>query len=97
MRGWLWGLRFFFFTLVTGPTRSLRLKLSDTRVYAPQIRTRLGTTAHFCEAQVVVLNFLSGGYRRADSRADAEDDGRSEGHGGGESSSLLSLQVLEGP
>jgi len=39
----------FFFTLVTGPRRSLRLKLSDTRVYAPQIRVRLGTTAHFCE------------------------------------------------
>ena len=28
----------FFFTLVTGPKRSLRLKLSDTRVYEPQIR-----------------------------------------------------------
>ena len=42
--------RFFFFvTLVTGPRRSLRLKLSDTRVYEPQIRARLGTTAHFCE------------------------------------------------
>jgi len=40
-------------TLVTGPRRSLSLKLSDTRVYAPQIRARLGTTAHFCE--VVVL------------------------------------------
>ena len=26
------------FTLVTGPTRSLSLKLSDTRVYEPQIR-----------------------------------------------------------
>jgi len=29
---------FFFFTLVTGPSRPLRLKLSDTRVYGPQIR-----------------------------------------------------------
>ena len=29
---------FFFLTLVTGPRRSLSLKLSDTRVYAPQIR-----------------------------------------------------------
>ena len=28
----------FFFTLVTGHKRSLSLKLSDTRVYAPQIR-----------------------------------------------------------
>ena len=27
---------FFFFTLVTGPRSSLSLKLSDTRVYAPQ-------------------------------------------------------------
>jgi len=31
----------FFFTLVTGPRRSLSLKLSDTRVYEPQIRARL--------------------------------------------------------
>ena len=35
---------FFFCTLVTGPRRSLSLKLSDTRVYEPQIRARLGTT-----------------------------------------------------
>jgi len=27
-----------FFALVTGPRRSLSLKLGDTRVYAPQIR-----------------------------------------------------------
>ena len=33
---------FFFFTLVTGPRRSLSLKLSDTKVYEPQIRARLG-------------------------------------------------------
>jgi len=32
----------FFFTLVTGARRSLSLKLSDTRVYEPQIRARLG-------------------------------------------------------
>jgi len=32
----------FFFTLVTGPRRSLRHKLSDTRVYEPQMRARLG-------------------------------------------------------
>jgi len=44
---------FFFFTLVTGPRRSLSLELSDTRVYEPQVRSRLGTTTHFCE--VVVL------------------------------------------
>ena len=35
-----------FFTLVTGPRWSLSLKLSDTRVYEPRIRARLGTTAH---------------------------------------------------
>jgi len=34
---------FFFFNLVTGPRRSLSRKLSDTRVYEPQIRARLGT------------------------------------------------------
>ena len=38
---------FFFFTLVTGPRWSLRLKLSNTRVYEPQIRARLGTAAQF--------------------------------------------------
>ena len=35
----------FSFTLVTGPIRSLSLKRSDTRVYAPQSRARLRTTA----------------------------------------------------
>ena len=39
---------FFFFTLVTGPRRSLSRKRSDTRVYGPQIRSRAGTTAYFC-------------------------------------------------
>jgi len=46
---------FVFFTLVTGPRRSLSLKLSDTRVYGPQIRARLGTTAHFCGVVVLEL------------------------------------------
>ena len=46
---------FLFFTLVSGPRRSLSLKLSDTRVYEPQIRARLGTTAHFCEVVVLKL------------------------------------------
>ena len=32
----------YFFTLVTGLGRSLNLKLSDTRVYEPQLRARLG-------------------------------------------------------
>jgi len=36
-------IQVFFFTLVTGPRRSLSLKLSDTRVYEPHIRARLGT------------------------------------------------------
>jgi len=39
----------FFVSLVTGPRRSLSLKLSDTRVYAPQVRAHLGTTAHLCK------------------------------------------------
>jgi hypothetical protein len=38
---------FLFVTLVTGPRESLSLELSDTRVYAPQILARLGTTAHW--------------------------------------------------
>ena len=33
----------FFFTLVTGPRRSLGLKLSDTRVYEPPIRAEEAT------------------------------------------------------
>jgi len=44
-----------FFTLVTRPRRSLSLKLSDTRVYEPQILTRLGTTAQFCRVVVLKL------------------------------------------
>ena len=51
----------FFFTLVTGPRRSLSLTLSDTGVYEPQIRARLGTTTHFCE--VVVLKLRAVGMR----------------------------------
>ena len=53
-----WGVGFFFFffvTLVTGPRRSLSLKLSDTRVYEPQIRALLGTDSHLCEAVVLKL------------------------------------------
>ena len=34
------GRLLFFFTLVTGPRRSLSLKLSDTRVHEPQIRVQ---------------------------------------------------------
>ena len=47
---------FFFFTLITGPSRSLSLKLSDTRVYEPQIRARLGTATHFCPVQFSILS-----------------------------------------
>ena len=46
---------FLFFTLVTGPSRSLSLKLSDATVYEPQIRARLGTTPHFCRVVVLKL------------------------------------------
>ena len=31
---------------------SLSLKLSDTRVYEPHMRARLGTTVHFCEVVI---------------------------------------------
>jgi len=31
------------------------LELSDTTVYEPQLRARLGTTAHFCEVAVLKL------------------------------------------
>jgi len=47
-------LLLFFFTLVTGPRRSLIYKLSDTRVYEHQVRARLGTTEHLCEVVVLV-------------------------------------------
>jgi hypothetical protein len=43
---------FFFFTLGTDPRRSLSLKLSAARVYEPQIRARLGITAHFCKVVI---------------------------------------------
>ena len=45
----------FFFTLVTGPGKFLSLAVSDTRVYAPQIRARLGTTAQFCECELQIV------------------------------------------
>ena len=43
---------FFFFTLVTGPRRSVSLKLSETGVYEPQIRGLLVATTHLCEGVV---------------------------------------------
>ena len=48
----------WLFTLVTGPKRSLSLKLSDTRLYEPQLKARLGTTAHVCEMVVRKLPAL---------------------------------------
>jgi len=56
------GLLFFFFTLVTDHRRSLSLKLSDTRVYEPQIRARLGITTHFYEVIVLKLRAVSTGH-----------------------------------
>jgi len=47
----------FFFTLVTGPTRSSSIRLSDTTVYEPQIPA-LGTTAHLCKV-VVLFSFIT--------------------------------------
>ena len=49
----------YFFTLVTGPGRSLSLKLSETRVHAPQIRARLVTTAYLCEVGVLILRAMT--------------------------------------
>ena len=40
---------------------SLSLQLSDTRVYEPQIRARLGTTAHLCTVAARKLGALGGG------------------------------------
>ena len=53
----------FFFTLVTGPRRSLSLKLSHTRVYEPQIPARLVTTTHFCDVVVLRLTLQGLGFR----------------------------------
>ena len=36
----------FYFTLITGPRRSLSLERSDASVYKPQIRAHFETTAH---------------------------------------------------
>ena len=53
------GYSFFFFTPVTGPRRSLSLKLSDAKIYEPQIRARLGnhntTILGFCRNSLLTL------------------------------------------
>ena len=43
-------INFFFSSLLLSS-----LELSDTKVYEPQMRARLGTAAHFCEAVVIKL------------------------------------------
>ena len=50
-----------FFTLVTGPSRSLSLKLGDSRVDEPQIRARLGT----CEPHTSYSRVFPSRYLRA--------------------------------
>jgi len=45
---------FFFFTLVTGPRRSLSLKLCDTRVYEPYIRAYRSATPR-CRANLETI------------------------------------------
>ena len=40
----------------TDPSRPLGLRLSDTRVYEPQIRARLGTAAYFCKVVCAQLD-----------------------------------------
>jgi len=51
---------FFFFTLVTGTRRSLNLKLSDTRVYEPQIRARQDTPTRAACSRCGVQRFRGG-------------------------------------
>jgi len=51
----------FFITLVTGPRRALSLNLSNTRVHEPQIRARLGTTAHLCRVVFLKLRAVPTG------------------------------------
>ena len=51
---------------------SLSLKLSDARICDPQIRTRLGTSAHFCK--VVVLKFSHSVLQAKSKALDAEEE-----------------------
>ena len=46
---------FFFFTLVTGPRRSLSLKLSDTRVYEDEVQ---GEVSRVPEVSVTYLRLI---------------------------------------
>jgi len=45
------------------------LELSDTKVYAPQMRARLGTAAHFCEVVILKLRTAPIGSPRRGSSA----------------------------
>ena len=69
---------FFFFTLFTGPRRSLRLTLSDTRVYESHIRARFGTTAH-ADRVVQMHRRRCDRYRKVDVRLPGK--GNSNYHG----------------
>jgi len=46
-----------------GGTSRVRRASRDTRVYAPQIRARLGTTAHFCKEVECAMGTKRGGSR----------------------------------
>ena len=43
------------YTLPSSSLLPSSLRLSDTQVYEPQIRTRLETASHFCEVAVLKL------------------------------------------
>ena len=75
----------FFFTLVTGPRRSLSLKLNDTRVYEPQMRTRLGTIAHDMQVETVEAAVVG-----PVSRAVSRKKEKGEAFGAGRTSERLS-------
>jgi len=56
---------FFFFTLVTGPRRSLGLRLGDTRVYEPQIRGALAVRNVGVKdgKRLLLRNFIEKGFQ----------------------------------
>jgi len=71
-------------------------ELSDTKVYEPYIRALLGTASHFCE--VVVLELITNPNPETLTQAkDLDARSRLSVDEVFSSSSLLSLQILEGP
>jgi len=53
---WFWGgLLLLLLYSRTGPRRALSLKLSDTRVYEPEKRTRLGRNRELCTVKHEVI------------------------------------------